>query len=78
VSDLLGLVARWQEEKRTVLIVSHDLDLVRAHFPQTLLLAREEIAKGKSSAVLTAENLRKARAMAEAFDTNARACARAA
>jgi zinc/manganese transport system ATP-binding protein len=78
VSDLLGVVARWQEEKRTVLVVSHDLDLVRAHFPQTLLLAREVIAKGKSSLVLTAENLRKARAMAEAFDINARACARAA
>jgi zinc/manganese transport system ATP-binding protein len=78
VSDLLVLVARWHEEKRTVLAVSHDLDLVRTHFPQTLLLAREEIAKGKTSAVLTAENLRKARAMVEAFDKDAQACARAA
>jgi len=78
VSDLLALVARWQEEKRTVLMVSHDLDLVRAHCPQALLLAREVIARGKTSSVLTAENLHKARAMAEAFDTHARACARAA
>ncbi len=78
VSDLLGLVARWQEEKRTVLVVSHDLDLVRAHFPQALLLAREVIASGKTASVLTAENLHKARAMAQAFDTHARACARAA
>lgn len=78
VSDLLGLVGRWQEEQRTVLVVSHDLDLVRAQFPQALLLAREVIARGKTAAVLTAENLRKARAMAEAFDTHARACPRAA
>lgn len=78
VSDLLALVARWHEEKRTVLVVSHDLDLVRAHFPQTLLLAREEIAKGKTIAVLTAENLLRARAMAEAFDRGAQTCVRAA
>lgn len=77
VSDLLALVARWHEEKRTVLVVSHDLDLVCAHFPQTLLLAREEIAKGKTNAVWTAENLRKARAMVEAFDKDVQACARA-
>jgi zinc/manganese transport system ATP-binding protein len=78
VSDLLAVVAGWHEEKRTVLAVSHDLDLVRAHFPQTLLLAREEIAKGKTSVVLTAENLLKARAMVEAFDKDAHECARAA
>jgi zinc/manganese transport system ATP-binding protein len=78
ISDLLALVARWHGEKRTVLVVSHDLDLVRAHFPQTLLLAREEIATGNTSAVLTAENLRKARAMVEAFDRDAHECARAA
>jgi zinc/manganese transport system ATP-binding protein len=77
VADLLALVARWHEEKRTVLVVSHDLDLVRAHFPHTLLLAREEIAKGKTTAVLTAENLLKARAMVEAFDRGAQACVRA-
>jgi zinc/manganese transport system ATP-binding protein len=78
VADLLALVAHWHNERRTVLVVSHDLDLVREHFPQTLLLAREEIAKGKTTAVLTPENLLKARAMVEAFDRGAQACARAA
>ena len=78
VADLLGLVARWHEEKRTVLVVLHDLDLVREHFPQTLLLAREAIAKGKTDAVLRPENLLKARSMIEAFDRGAQACARAA
>jgi zinc/manganese transport system ATP-binding protein len=56
----------------------HDLDLVREYFPQTLLLAREAIAKGKTDAVLTPENLFKARSMIEAFDQQAQACARAA
>jgi len=78
VADLLGLVARWHEEQRTVLVVSHDLDLVREYFPQTLLLAREAIARGKTETVLTPENLLKARAMIEAFDRDAHACARAA
>ncbi len=41
-ADLLLLVARWRSEKRTVLAVLHDMDLVREHFPQTLLLAREK------------------------------------
>jgi zinc/manganese transport system ATP-binding protein len=78
VADLLDLVARWHEEQRTVLVVLHDLDLVRDYFPQTLLLAREAIARGKTDAVLTPENLLKARAMIEAFDRQAHACARAA
>jgi len=77
-TDLLDLVARWHTESRTVLVVSHDLDLVRTHFPQTILLAREAIARGKTQSVLTSENLAAARAMIEAFDQRAHACARPA
>jgi zinc/manganese transport system ATP-binding protein len=75
-TDLLDLVARWHDEARTILVVSHDLDLVRAHFPETILLAREQIAHGETEAVLTRENLAKARSMIEAFDRHAHACAR--
>ena len=78
VADLLDLVSRWHEEQRTVLIVLHDLDLVRDYFPQTLLLAREAIASGRTDAVLTPENLLRARSMIEAFDRGAHSCARAA
>jgi zinc/manganese transport system ATP-binding protein len=78
VADLLGLVARWHKEQRTVLIVSHDLDLVRDSFPQTLLLAREAIAMGNTHTVLTPDNLLKARSMIEVFDRDAHSCARAA
>ncbi|SFK66931.1 zinc ABC transporter ATP-binding protein AztA [Methylocapsa palsarum] len=77
-ADLLALIARWHDEQRTVLVVSHDLDLVRDHFPQTLLLAREQVARGKTSDVLTTPNLARARSRAEAFDRGAAVCARAA
>jgi zinc/manganese transport system ATP-binding protein len=77
-ADLLSLIARWHEERRTLLIVSHDLDLVREHFPLTLLLAREQVAWGTTSDVLSSANLARARSMAEAFDQRAAACARAA
>ena len=74
-ADLLQLVKRWHDEGRTVLAALHDIDLVRAHFPDTLLLAREQVAWGSTAQVLTAENLLEARRMCEAFDDTAAACA---
>lgn len=73
-SDLLDLVQRWHVEQRTVIAVLHDLDLVRRMFPDSLLLARECVAWGRTAEVLTAENLLKARRMCEAFDEHAAAC----
>jgi zinc/manganese transport system ATP-binding protein len=73
-ADLLALVKRWHGEKRTVLAALHDMDLVRSHFPETLLLARGEVAWGPTAQVLTAENLIEARRMCEAFDDGAAAC----
>jgi zinc/manganese transport system ATP-binding protein len=74
-ADLMALVERWHAEGRTVLAALHDMDLVRAHFPETLILAREPVAWGETSEVLTAENLKEARRMCEAFDDHAAACA---
>jgi zinc/manganese transport system ATP-binding protein len=74
-ADLIELVRRWHAEKRTVLAALHDMDLVRDHFPETLLLARGPVAWGATSQVLTAENLLEARRMCEAFDDSAGACA---
>jgi zinc/manganese transport system ATP-binding protein len=73
--DLLDLVRRWHAEKRTVLAALHDMELVRGHFPETLLLARGQVAWGLTAEVLTAENLLEARRMCEAFDDSAAACA---
>lgn len=76
-TDLLQLLSRWKHEARTVIAVLHDLDQVRAHFDQTLLLAREPIAWGPTAQVLHAEHLFKARQMAEAWDESAAPCERA-
>ena len=75
VADLLDLVQRWHGEKRTILAALHDLDMVKANFPEALLLAREPVAWGATAQVLTPENLLKARRMCEAFDDHANACA---
>jgi zinc/manganese transport system ATP-binding protein len=74
-ADLLDLVRRWHSESRTVLSVLHDIDLVREAFPNTLLLAREAVAWGRTKDVVTPENLLRARRMSEASDPHARACA---
>lgn len=74
-ADLLALVQRWHSEERTVLAAMHDIDLVRSNFPETLLLAREPVAWGKTPEVLTPHNLLKARQMCEAFDEQAASCA---
>jgi len=73
-ADLLALVRQWHGEGRTVLAALHDMDLVRAHFPETLLLARGKVAWGATPEVLTIENLAEARRMCEAFDDSAAAC----
>lgn len=74
--DLLALVHRWHGDGRTVIAVLHDFDQVRAHFPSTLLLAREAIAWGPTETVLSSANLLRARAMAENWDESAPACTR--
>jgi zinc/manganese transport system ATP-binding protein len=76
VADLIALILRWHEEGRTVLAALHDIDQVRAHFPTTLLLAREVVAWGETRKVLTPANLAKSRQLVEAFDEHAEICAR--
>ena len=74
-ADLFDLVKRWHVEERTVVAALHDLELVKAGFPETLLLARQPVAWGRTADVLTPENLMTARRMCEAFDDHAHACA---
>ncbi len=74
VNDLMDVIRRWRSEQRTVVAVLHDLDQVRRDFPNSLLLARELVAAGPTGRVLSAENLLRARAMAEAWDEQADAC----
>jgi zinc/manganese transport system ATP-binding protein len=73
-ADLMQLIQLWHQERRTVIAATHDIDLVREHFPHTLLLAREPVAWGTTQTTLTPDNLIKARQMCEAFDDSAEAC----
>lgn len=77
-AELLEVVKRWHGEGRTVVAVLHDLEAVRKHFPETLLLAREKVAHGPTAQVLTAENLFRARQKSEAFNDLAPVCDRGA
>ena len=73
-ADLMQVVRTWQAEGRTVIAALHDLEQVREHFEQVLLLARERVAWGPTAEVLKAEHLFKARQMAEAWDEAAPRC----
>jgi zinc/manganese transport system ATP-binding protein len=74
VTDLVALIKRWHGEKRTVMVVVHDLGLVREHFPETLLLARHPVAWGPTSEALKPENLLRARRFDEAWHDDAPWC----
>jgi zinc/manganese transport system ATP-binding protein len=51
---LLDQVMQWHREGRTVIAVLHDLDMVGALFPATLVLARRCLAWGPTKAALSA------------------------
>lgn len=78
IDDLMAIVAGWHRDGRSIIAVLHDLDLVRRHFTETLLLARDCLGWGPTEAVLTSERLDAARHMARAFDRSAAECHRAA
>lgn len=59
VADLMDVILKWHRKGRTIIMVTHDLDLVRQYFPQTLILAGECIAWGNTADVLTSHNLQK-------------------
>ncbi len=78
MTDLIDVVRRWHGEGRTVLAVLHNDETVRAHFPETLMLARELVAHGPTERVLTAENRFRARQMCEACAGPPHVCGRSA
>jgi zinc/manganese transport system ATP-binding protein len=73
-ADLLVVMHEWHRAGRTIIAVLHDLDLVRAQFPQTLLLARHAVAWGATAEVLITEHMSRARLVAEAWSDDATAC----
>lgn len=78
MADLINVIHRWHGEGRTVLAVLHDYEMVRGHFPEALMLARELVAHGPTDAVLTKENRFRARQMCEACDSTPHICGKSA
>ncbi|MCB6182797.1 ABC transporter ATP-binding protein [Leeia sp. TBRC 13508] len=74
--DLLHLIDHWRYEGRTIISVLHDYEQVKNHFSESLLMAKECIAWGPTTEVLTKANLQKANAMAENWIENAAVCHR--
>lgn len=74
IADLTAVIRRWPGEGRTVVMVLHDLDLVRRLCSDALLLAREPIAWGRTAEVLTAEHLAAARRRSEAWSDHPHLC----
>ncbi|MCC7047703.1 MAG: ABC transporter ATP-binding protein [Alphaproteobacteria bacterium] len=74
--DLLDLVRRWHGERRTIVAVLHDMEMVRAHFPQCVMVARECLGWGPTAEIVTPSNLLRARQMSEAWDDDAEQCLR--
>ncbi|WP_462381382.1 metal ABC transporter ATP-binding protein [Pseudomonas sp. Marseille-QA0892] len=75
--DLLALVGSWHAQGRTVIAVLHDMDQVRQHFPETLLLANRCVGWGATGDILTPENLEQASRHADPGTTPERARHRA-
>lgn len=75
--DLLALVENWHAQGRTVIAVLHDMDQVRQHFPETLLLANRCVGWGATDEVLTLDNLERASRHANLETTPERARHRA-
>ena len=70
LSDMTNLIKEWHQEKRTIIMVSHDLEYVKQHCPKTLVLARKCIGHGSTREVLTEKNMNQARSLSDTFDQN--------
>lgn len=71
---LLVIVKQWHKQKRTVICVLHDVEQIKKHFPNCMLISRQCIDYGKSDQTLTTENLQKAINFKEYWNENASFC----
>lgn len=54
---LIKLIRSWHTQGKTILLVLHDLQMAKKYFENTIILARECIAWGKTKDVLTEDNI---------------------
>lgn len=74
--DLIALILAWHAQGKTILAVLHDLERVKRHFPQCLMIAREPLGFGPTREILEPALLARARLLAERFDEFAPVCHR--
>ncbi len=67
---LAKMLKQWQEEGRTLVVILHDLDIVREFFPHTLILARKCVANGPTVDVLNLDNFRKAKDFSHCWEND--------
>ena len=60
VQDLIQTLLKWHAQGQTIVAVLHDLGLVKDHFPNIILLARQLVAAGPTERVLTVEHINEA------------------
>ena len=77
LTDLIKVIKEWHSYGITILAVLHDQETVRAHFPETLLIARELVAHGPTRQVLTGTNTQLASRMCEACADKLHSCSKA-
>lgn len=70
IDDLMKLIMSWHQEGKTIIVVTHDLDLVRTYFPETLVLAKKIIAWGPTVEVLTLDHLRMAKRLSRGWENH--------
>ncbi|MBY0428140.1 MAG: ABC transporter ATP-binding protein [Alphaproteobacteria bacterium] len=63
--DLLHLIEDWHRAGKTIIAVLHDMEQVKHHFPDTLVLAREVVAWGETKTALADKHLAQAQQLSE-------------
>lgn len=66
--DLMKILAKWNHQGKTIIMVTHDLDLVHEYFPQTILLARENLGWGTTGDILAHDNLLRAKKLSKCWE----------
>ena len=72
--DLIHVLEHWRQQGATIICVMHDFHLVRDHFPQTLVLARDLIAWGDTRDAMQDKNLARASSLASVWVDHAAVC----
>ncbi len=61
IEDLMKILLKWHARGKTIIVVSHDLDLIKTYFKDSILLAQQCIGWGNTSEIITPENFLTAR-----------------